>query len=45
MPAAPSETPVSTGALGPSFDGQAEPELSLRSGVESQPATLTSASR
>jgi len=45
MPAARSETPVSTGALGPSFDGQAEPELSWRSSVESQPAPLTAASR
>ena len=45
MPAAPSETPVSTGASGPSFDGQAEPELSWRSSVESQPATLKAASR
>jgi hypothetical protein len=45
MPAAPSETAVSTGALGPSFDGQAGPELIWGSGVESQPATLTAASR
>ena len=44
MPAAPSETPVSTGALGPSFDGQAEPELVWRSTDECHPATLTAAS-
>ncbi len=45
MPAASSETPVGAGALGPSFDGRAEPELIRGSGVESQTATLTAASR
>ncbi len=45
MPAERFETPVRTSASGQSFDGQAEPELSRRSSVESQPATLTAASR